>query len=338
MADALQEVAPLKKRKAAVKTETVPVIDDKKVILDGGEEVEKGSKEHIALTQEFDSNKNYVFQLANENLVRELPVIMVSQDRRINRPEPHKKFKPWQNIVFSSQIVWKNQRRNIRYYDGCGTIFQDKQPKEKEMIEMLIRQTQQRAFIDGKIIITGDERQLLLFMFMCSWNVGSPFRTRTADGIFLALDKTKEAGKTASKIDKMMEALRTSKEATDTKMLIHANFLGIPETDWDSNNPLSIQETRTLYMEEASKDPFGFLESYGNKAIEVKYYINKALLDGTINTKFNSNKAVWGSANTEICDISGLRSHEAIAEKLLEFSQLEAGFEFSTQIRNLYNK
>jgi len=309
----------------------------KKDVLDvnvDGEIVKEGSPEHIALSQEFDTNKNYVFQLATENLVRELPVI----DKRTNRAEPHKKFKPWQNIVLSSQIVWKGQRRNIRYYDGCTSIFQDQQPKDKEVVDQLIKQTRQRAFLDGKIVLSGDERMLLLYMYICSWNGESEFRTRTADSIFVPVDKSKMANKTANKIDKMMEALKASKEASVSKMLVHANYLGIPEFDWDSNNPLTPEEIRTLYREEAAKDPFGFMDSYGNKAIEIKFYINKALLDGTINTKYNPNKATWGTANTEICNISGLKSYEAIAEKLLEFSQLDAGAEFATQIRNLYSK
>lgn len=294
------------------------------------------TKEELALEQQFDTNKNYVFELAEQNMVRELPVIEVSNAGRVNRQSAHKKYKPWQNLVLTSQVVWSGQRRNLRYYDGCTSIFQDEQPKEKELIDQLIKQTRQRAFLEGKIIITGDERQLLLYMYICSWNGESEFRTRTANVIFVPVDKSKQANKTASRIDLMMEALKLSKEATDEKMLIHANFLGIPEMDYDSGNAIEIAETRTMYMEEASRNPSVFVESYGNKAIEIKYYITKALLDGTISNKFNPNKATWGTSNTEICDISGLRSHEAIAEKLLEFSQLEAGFEFSTQIRNLY--
>lgn len=313
MAEAQTSAAPLKKESAPVKT-----------------------REQIALEQQFDTNKNYVFELAEQNMVRELPVIEVSNAGRVNRQSPHKKYRPWQNIVLTSQVVWNGQRRNLRYYDGCTSIFQDEQPKEKELIDQLIKQTRQRAFLEGKIIITGDERQLLLYMYICSWNGESEFRTRTANVIFVPVDKSKNATKVATRIDLMMEALKLSKEATDEKMLIHANFLGIPEMDYDSGNAIEIAETRTMYREKASENPAVFIESYGNKAIEIKYYINKALLDGTISNKFNPNKATWGTSNTEICDISGLRSHEAIAEKLLEFSQLEAGFEFSTQIRNLY--
>lgn len=313
MADATQ-LAPLKNAGAKIKT-----------------------KEEIALEQQFDPSINYVFELATENLVRELPVILVSQDRRINRTEPHQRFKPWQNLVLTSQVVWNGQRRNLRYYDGCVSIFQDEQPKEKELIDQVIKQTKQRAFLEGRIHITGDERMLLLYMTICSWNGESEFRTRTADVIFVPVNRSKRVNQTTEKLDRMMEALKLAKEASDKKMLIHAAFLGIPDKDYDSGNPIEIDETRIMYREEAQRNPATFIESYGNKAIETDYYIKKALAEGVIGNKFNPNKATWGKNNTEICDISGLRSHEAIAQRLLEFSQLSEGEEFAIQLKALYN-
>lgn len=132
------------------------------------------------------------------------------------------------------------------------------------------------------------------------------------------------------------QAIGYAKEATRTKMLIHANYLGIPTTDWDSGNDLSDNEIRTAYRKEALQNPQNFIETYGNKSIEVKYFIDKALESGLINNKFNSNKATWSSSNSEICDISGLRSPEAIASKLFEFSQLEDGEEFVIQLKSIY--
>ena len=74
-----------------------------------GLKVKKDSNEHRALMQEFDATKKYVFQLAVENMENEKPVI----DARTNRPLPHKKFKPLQNLVMTSQIVWNNGRVGI---------------------------------------------------------------------------------------------------------------------------------------------------------------------------------------------------------------------------------
>lgn len=291
-----------------------------------------GEKEQAALDIEFDTGKKYMFELAERNLEREKPVI----NMRTQRPEAHKPFKPFQNIVFTSQIVWNGSRTNIRYYDGCESIFISKQPKEKDVIDQLIKQTRPRNFLEGKLGVFGDERMLLMYLFMCSWNTDSPFRTRAANGIFTSVNADKIANEKKNRLDNIQKALKLATECTDEKMLIHANYLGISLFDYDSQNELTNEQIRSEYKEEALRDAVGFIKSFGDKSIEIKYYIEKALEDGTISTTYNHNKATWGSAHTEICDISGLKSPEAIGEKLLEFSQLEGGSQFVAQLKALY--
>lgn len=293
------------------------------------------TKEEIALSQVFDTEKKYMFELAIRNPERELPVInMVTK-----RPIDHIQFPPYRNLVLTSQIVWNKSRRIIRYYDGCESLFVDEQPKDKDTIEQLIKQTNKDrlAFIHGKMGFYGDEKMLLLYLTICSWNGESEFRTRTADAIFIPTNKDKAATEESEKLDNQEKALGYAKEATKTKMLIHAHFLGIPLMDGDSGNELSEKEIRTLYRKRALSDSKNFINTFGNKAIETKYYIDKALLEGTINNKLNQNKAVWKQSGTEICDISGLKSHEAIADKLFEFSQMDEGSEFEIQLKALYN-
>lgn len=307
MADALQE-APLKKN------------------------VDEFPKETAALAQKFDPLKKYMFELAEENPARELPVF----DMAAKRNAPHKKYRPSHNIVLTSQVIWQGQRRMLRYYDGCSSIFVDEQPKDEKQIETYIRQTQIRRFLNGKFGCFGDERMLLLYLFICSWNTESKFRTRSANHVFKAVDSGKKASLEADRMDKMEEALKYAREATTSKMMMHANYLGIPVIDYDSSNELTEKEIRPEYRKSASQDPYEFIKSYNDKSIEAKYYINKALETGLISNKFNPNKATWGKNNTEICDISGLRTPEAIAEKLLEFSQLDEGAEFSIQLKTLF--
>lgn len=319
MANAETLTAPSKKERATVQT-----------------------KEEIALSQVFDTQKKYMFELVSKNPERELPVI----DMVNKRPIQHIDFKPVQNIVLTAQVVWNGQRRMLRYYDGCTSIFQDEQPKEKEMIDQLIKQTnkQRYRFLMGKFGCYGDERMLLLYLNICSWNGESEFRTRTADSIFIPSNQDKIATIESNRLDQQEEALKLAKEATETKMMMHVHYLNslppfnaIATVDWDSGNDLSQKEIRTAYRKVALSDPSNFIESYGNKAIEMKYYIDKALQQGLISNKFNANKATWASSNAEICDISGLRTNEGISEKLLEFSQLEEGSEFAVQLKALYN-
>lgn len=292
--------------------------------------LKKVSQEDEWYDQIFDTNKKYMFELANKNSIREMPVI----DMNSKREAPHQEYKPFQNIVFSSQIVWKGKRVNIRYYDGCDSIFVSDQPKDKDTIDQFIKQTKRRHFGDGKFGVYGDERMLLLFMLICSWNVSSPFKTRTATPIFTTVNSDIKFAAETSKLDSMMEAMRMAIEASDTKMMIHAAYLGIPTDDYDSGNKLTEKEIRLAYRQAAAKNPDTFIDSFGNKALEIKYYIDKALTDGLI--KRDSNKATWGTNNSVICDISGLKSHEGVSNKLFEFSQTEDGEEFLIQLKNLY--
>lgn len=298
-----------------------------------GHNVQKDSKEHKALLMQFDPTIKYMFELADPSIERELPII----DVRAKRPMPHQKFKPYQNIVLSSQIVWNGSRVNIRYYDGCDSVFVSQQPKEKDVIDQFIKQTRVRALLEGKFGTTGEDKMLLFYMTICSWNGLSDFRTKAANAIFVPLDKSKQALAEGSKLDQTEKALAYAKEASETKMMIHAYYLGIPMEDFDSGNELTSAQIRIEYRKQALRDAAGFIESYGNKNIETKYYVDKALEKGLISNKFNPNKATWQNSNTAICDISGLKSNEAIATRLFEFSQTDEGEEFKIQLTALFN-
>ena len=306
-----------------------PLKKDEFVKEFAGLKIKPNSNEHRALTHEFDPLKKYVFQLAAENMELDKPVV----DARTQRALPHKPFKPFQNLIMTSQIVWNNGRVGIRYYDGCESIFVSEQPKEKDVIDQLIQQTRRRNFLEGKMIIEGYEKMLLLYLSICSWNSESLFKTSTSTAIFTPQNSEKIATVESERLDMIEEAMKYAREATPTKMLIHSAYLGIATTDYDSGNELTEKEIRTEYRKAASKNPKGFIESYGNKQLEVKYYIDKALLNGTINNKFNPNKATWGTNNTVITDISGLKSNEAISQALFEFSKTEAGEEFVIQLK-----
>ncbi len=323
MADAT--TAPLKTAKAEV------VLTER--------EREKQRLEKLAddfLKQEFDPAKRYMFELVQKAPEREIPVMEVRGNRTF--PTTPKKHKPYINIVLTSQIIWKGQRRLLRYYDGCDSIFADEQPKDRESIDQFIKQTNRDRlnFLDGTVGFLGYERMLLLYLFACSWNQDSPFRTATSDTIFLCQNPDKVAEEEASFLDLQEEARDLAKKAPEDKMLMHSKFLGIPLTDWTSGNDLTILQVRTEYRKKALQDPRAFLDSYGNAKMELKYYIEQALMEGKINNKNNPNKAQWKTGSV-ICDISGLKTTEVIADKLFTFSQTEEGEEFAIQLKALYN-
>jgi len=309
-------------------TKEAPLIKEKKIIEIGGVKVEENSNEHRALSQEFDVKKKYVFQLAAQNMELEKPVI----DARTNKVLPHKPFKPFQNLVMTSQIVWNGGRIGIRYYDGCESIFVSAQPKEKDVIDQLILTSRRRNFLDGKLVVEGYEKMLLLYLSICSWNTDSIFRTDAANGIFTPQNSERIATSESERLDAIESAMQLAREASYTKMKIHSAYLGISTKHYDSQNELTEKELRTEYRKAASANPKIFIDSFGNKGLEVKYFIDQALIKGTINNKVNPNKAAW-TTGTVICDISGLKTNDAISQALFEFSKTEAGEEFVVQLR-----
>ncbi len=236
----------------------------------------------------------------------------------------------------TSQVIWNGSRRIIRYYDGCTSLFADQQPERKEEIESYINQTVRRNFLEGKLTIRGDEKMLLLYMNICSWNKDSLFKTKTSDTIFFCVNADENLAAEASIIDQQEAALEYARTVAETKMLIHASYLGVPNRDYDSGNELTPQQIRILYRKKALEKPKEFLDSFGNTKIEIRYYIDKALQNGTISNKINPNRAAWKSGR-EITDISGLKSHEGIADRLFEFSQTADGEEFTVQLKALFN-
>lgn len=294
---------------------------------------EKFKLEKEFLNLEFDPQVRYMFKLVATNPERTRPVV----NHRTGRPIEQKLFKPFQNLVLTSQIVWENKRVNIRYYDGCDSIFVSEQPKEKETIDQLIAQTKKRNFVDGKLIVEGYDRLLLLYLSICSWNVDSPFRTNTATGIFRAENTAKRVTEEANKLDIIEQALELAKKATKVKMMIHASYLGISTVDYDTGNDLTEAEIRAKYRKEALTNAEQFISSYGNQSLETRYFIEKAYNSGLISNKDNPNKAAWSKSGNVICDISGLRSPEAITNRLFEFSQTEEGEEFKIQVAAIFN-
>ena len=137
----------------------------------------------------------------------------------------------------------------------------------------------------------------------------------------------------------MEKAMKMAREASADKMRIHANFLGISDIDMDTQVARTDKEIRIDYRKKAAEDSKGFIDSFNDKTIETKYYIERALTDGTISNSINPNKVMWKAGNKEILDISGIRSREGMVERLVEFTQVdEKGEEFAIMLKAIYSK
>lgn len=291
-----------------------------------------------------DINRRFTYCLAQKNEKRG----RVFDENGVARPDPE--FKPRQNVLLRSSIIWDGRsdpwnpdkkrpkgRHIIRYYDGCTTLFVDDQPKDRETMEQLIRSTRELFFINGYLHVYGYDVMLKAYMDMASWNAESPYKVKTVDGIFILLDSDKERDAIGSDLDLMEEALALAKKATDKHIRIHAKFLGVPTVDYKTGDQLSQKSVMTEYRKFAAANPKKFIDTYNDKKMQVKFWIEKAMEVGEISTTVIPNSASWAKKGIIICDTSGLKSNDAILNKLIEFSQIPEGEEFLLQLKALYD-
>lgn len=310
------------KKTAPLSNDDVEVLDEPKLSFEDEMLAELGI--------ELEPKRKYMFELAQENPIREMPIV----DMREKRNLAHKKFKPYNNIIFTSQIVYNKQRVTIRYYDGCDTLLVSKQPKEKEVVDQLINQTRAKNyhFRNGGFGAYGDEKMLVLYMFIASWNGGSSYKTRTSETIWFSKDETKAASSISKRIDEQEKALKYAKEAATKKMLIHANYLQIATTDWDSGNELTEEAIRAEYRKFALERPSEFIESFNDSSLELRYFIDEALRNRTI--VYKEHQAMW-KTGTPICAIDGLQTEEGVSAYLMKFAEKKEGEEFVIQLKAL---
>lgn len=262
-------------------------------------------------------------------------------DAITGKPIDSAEYKPYQNILLESAIIWDGSdgkpkgRRQIRYYDGCESIFVDEQPKDKDTIAAFQSATRQIHLQYGYVKVYGYETMLKYYMDICSYNANSPYRVPNAEAIFESVITEKINEKIENELDILDEAMALSKKATDDKMVIHAKYLGVSFYDDISGNELSLKSVRINYRNYAKTNPKHFVESYNDTTIEHKYLISNAIENGVINTTLVSGKALWGNGGGEICEIGSFTSTEGITQKILEYSQLKVGENFISQLKAL---
>jgi hypothetical protein len=285
-------------------------------------------------------------------------------DGKTGIPLQDKEYKPRQNVLYRSSIIWdgsdavyevKNDKGEydtnsrlisghrpgkqiIRYYEGCTSLFEDEQPKDRDVISQLVESTPERFFADGYLFVYGYEDMLKKYLDICSWNADSDYRIPTVVPVFKALDSEASADSEADRLDKIEEAMELAKKSSEKKMLIHCAFLGVETVDFKTGNDLSEKAIRAAYRKAAMKDPFEFIRSYNDTSIQLQSYIEKAMQSGLISTTIIPNQAAWSKKGTIICDLSGLKSPDAILNKLVEFakSESEQGVAFKEMLTALY--
>ena len=289
-----------------------------------------------------DINTKYAYVLAQKNEKRGKVY-----DENGN-PRNEVEYKPYLNVILRSPIIWDGKIdpfsgkprakgvHQIRYYDGCTTLFIDDQPKEKATIDELLTSTREVNIIDGFVYIFGYDSMLKLYMDWCSFNEESPYRVPTKQIKFKPVDHEKQRAQEANILEVEDEARDLAKNAPVKKMRVHAKFLGIEFQDTITGYELSDTAIRTEYRKAAKKDAQRFKDTYNNKALEVTNWITEALAIGEISTIKIPNVASW-KAGGVILELEGLKSQDLIIQRLVEFTLIEEGADFLAQLKALYS-
>jgi hypothetical protein len=307
--------------------------------------------------EDFDKKFGYVLHVENDDRG-------LMYDGMNGREIKSQKFKSRANILLRSVISWDGSdavyenkdkdgnydttsklisghapgRQAIRYFDGCGSLFEDEQNKiyDRETIQRMVSSTREFFFQNGYFYVLGDDTMLKQYMDICSWNADSPYRVKSVSPMFHALDAEIASVKIDSDIDLLEEALALAKKASESKMMFHANFLGVELVDPKTTNAHSAKTIRALYREAAKKNPAEFVRTYKDDALEIQGWLEKSLQEGKVSTTLIPNQAVWKDTGYTICDISGLKTHEGILNKLIEFTKSEDGKGFRDILEKVY--
>lgn len=290
-----------------------------------------------------DLNTRYAYVLAQKNEPRG----RVYDEFGNKRDEIE--YKPSVNVLMRGSIIWKGEKDpfsskerkagkyQIRYYDGCTTLFVDDQPREKDTLDQLIASSREVTINHGYLFVYGYDTMLKTYLDWVSYNDNSPYKIPNSVSIFKNVNTEKQAEVEAELLEQEDKARDLAKNADIKKMKIHAKYLGIAMVDHITQQPLSITAIRTEYRKFAKSNPSHFNTSYSDKSVELNTWVTEALNNGQISTSIIPNKAIWAKGNSEICDLSGLRAQNLIIDKIVEFAQTDEGSDTLAQLKALYS-
>lgn len=298
-------------------------------------------------TTNVDVNTRYAYVLLNKNGKR--GGIFDENGRPVGEQE----YKTFLNVLTESSILWpggidpftKDENGKggverpagkyfIRYYDGCTTLFKDKQPQDKATIDSLTVATNQKAFSHGYLFVEGYDRMFKIFMDWSSQNEDSPYRIGNSPS-FKSVVAERALMSEGQRMDLEDKATELARNASVNKMMSHAVFLEIPMEDNITNVKYSPEVVRIAYRKFAKEKPDVFISSYTDETLDKKVKIKNLIINGTISTSIIPNMLSWASSGTPIINISGIDDIELIVKKATEFSLSDEGKEFSDKIARI---
>lgn len=239
---------------------------------------QKGSlKDYNNRENESVFGKKFIFRLIKKNAVSSiikangLPIVHVGSF----------------TIPNISTVVEKNKegrmvQRIIRYLPGEPSIYKDEQSPDKD----IPKKTYKLTFINGRMIVPGEELLKLDFLMKCSQNQTNPDRKADVTPVFELEDNTVTVAKEIAK-DKLISEVTNwcwngPWDEVEAYALVKNVDLG-----------QSSDEVRHNMKVVALRDPQKFVNERKNPSMRKKYYVLKAIQRGYLTEDPASNSIAW---------------------------------------------
>lgn len=288
------------------------------------------------------SSKRHVYFLVEKN-----PEVNNTFDLKTNRLIPTPQYRPSTTVPTTSTIVWPGGKdpfgderpkgvHLIRYYVGCTNLFVDKQPKDKDVIEALLRNSGNHVeFIGGRHDVYDFDVMKKMFMDLASYNADSKYRNPRVRAIYKGYDEVREKQNQGDLLKLKRKALNLAADASEKQLAFHAKFLGIPFINYDTQDKRDTASIRIDYEAIAESDPQRFIDTYGDKALRSKYWIQEALDSGLISTSLLPGSSVWTKNKTTICNVGDANDEEALGI-MINYATSTEGKKFYDELEKIF--
>ncbi len=256
------------------------------------------------------------------------------KENDVKMREDTPRYPPYIRFPNYDIITWEDGTRAIRWLPGEQSIFVDEQEKEGRRIPDNIINNPNNRFevINGDIRVQPHQKTKIQFLDMCNRNADSKYRTGSVPILFRRYSEEAKTEQLSDKQKKQQEAIRKAFSADEPQVAFHADYLGIPLIDGQTNATRTFESVVTDYRQVAVDDPVRFLKTFDDEDLKLKYKIKMAIESNVISLNFMPGKAVWVGSKEEISDVPETKELKQVVDTLFLFSQTGKGTPFLKRI------
>lgn len=202
-------------------------------------------------------------------------------------------------------IEWDGGERAIRYLSGWNTIFVDEQEANGRIIpDSVLNNTKNIIeFNEGEVKVRPHEKTKLQFLRFCNRNADSPHRTGKVPPLYSEYSEEKKTNELQLRQARQREALEKAFTAKESQIAFHAQYLGISPIDPATSATRTIEAIRADYQQFAIDNPDGFLRTFNDDDLKLKYYIQQAIDENVLSLNIKAGYLVWAANKEDLCEV-----------------------------------